>query len=109
MSALDKIKAQGGRGGDRLEVTVPEWDDLKIFYRKSNLNDLAEVIRAAPGNVVRQNVEMFVLLAQEADGKPMFKRIDVLELMEKADPEVLVRVFGEMGILAQRPEDVEKN
>lgn len=114
MSALDRIKAQNAAAGP-LTVSVPEWGEtdgtpLVIRYRKLTLNDVAAATQAAPTNSVRQNVEMFCILAQNEDGSQMFRRIDALELMEHADPMVLGRVMREMGIIrTPDPETTEKN
>lgn len=113
MSALDRIKAQGAR--ERGSVSVPEWGETKaqplvIHFRPVTLNDVAASIRVAPDNPVRQNVEMFCMVAQNADGTPMFKRIDAIDLMEQADPQILGRVMREMGIVHDASvADVEKN
>ncbi len=109
MGALDKIRAHAAAPAERPFVDVPEWDALRIFYRKTTLNDVALALKLAPDNPVRQNVEMFVSVAEETNGEAMFRRIDVLELMEKADPNVLSRVMGEMGIVRASAEEIEKN
>jgi len=113
VSALDKIRAHGNTGGG--VVLVPEWGDpdapLEIHFRRLSLKDLAEAARAAPDNPVRQNVELFCLIAQTPDGRPLLRRIDALTLMDEADPAVLARVMREMGIVrtAQTEADLVKN
>lgn len=109
MSALDRIKAHAAPPAERPFIDVPEWDGLRIFYRRTSLSDVALAIKLAPDNPVRQNVEMFVSVAEEEGGEKMFKRIDTLELMEKADPAVMTRLMTEMGIVRQSAEDVAKN
>lgn len=114
MSPLDRIKAQGARSGTDT-VEVPEWGDepgkpLVIHYRPPTLNDTAEAMKAAPGNPIRQNVDIFCMIAQNPDGSPMFKRIDGIELMAKADPVVMATVMQKMGIIrTETPDDIEKN
>ncbi len=114
---LDRIKEQGKRDQVR-QVAVPEWGDaegpLVIYYCPPTLSDVgkaAAVTAEVKGNAVRQNVELFVLLACGADGHRMFKRIDVLALMDVADPDVLGRVMMEMGIVRAPVKDAvaEKN
>lgn len=113
MGALDLITTHGARG-EITTVTVPEWIDagvpLVIHYRKVRLSDVSEALRRAKGDQVRQNVELFVMVAQNPDGTPMFKQLDTLKLMEGADPAVLGRVMTEMGIVqTATPDDIEKN
>lgn len=114
MSALDRIKAQGARTGIA-DVKVPEWGEspdkpLVIYYRKPTLNDSAEAMKAAPGNPIRQNVDIFCMIAQNPDGTPMFKRIDGVEMMQSADPVIMATVMQKMGIIrTETPDDIEKN
>lgn len=109
MSALDRIKAHAAAPAERQFVEVPEWGGLKVYYRRTNLDDVALALKLSPDNPVRQNVEMFVSVAEEESGEKMFKRIDTLELMEKADPEVMTRVMTAMGIVRQAASDIAKN
>lgn len=112
MSILGRIlKHAEQRGGGT--VDVPEWGDesgpLVIHYDRVSLAHVAEAARAAAGNPVRQNVEIFVQVARGADGKPLFKRAEVLDLMDSADPMVLGRVMRQMGIVRTEAPDLEGN
>lgn len=109
MSALDQVKAHGRRG-ETHTIEVPEWEGMVIHYHRPTLDNAAHALEAAPRNQIRQNVDMFCQLACDAAGKPIFKRIDALELMAEADPQVLGRLMREMGIIgSETPEDIEKN
>lgn len=113
MSVLDRVRAQGARS-ETLTVEVAEWGDdgqpLVIHYHPPTLNNAAEALDAAPNNQIRQNVDMFCQLARNADGSPIFKRLEALDLMESADPQVLRRLMLEMGIISNGTgADLEKN
>lgn len=114
MSLLDRIKAQGGRSEIRT-LEVPEWGDegapLVIHFQTPSLNHLAASIEAGHGgNPIRQNVDIFCQIARDADGKPLFNRIDAIALMETADPRVLGRVMRQMDIISTADDaETEKN
>lgn len=111
MGALDRIKAQGAAGGGVVEV--PEWGDetgpLQVHFRRIMLRDVSEAARAAPDDPVRQNLEVFVRIARDAAGQPLFRLIDALELMDVADPAVMGRVLREMGVIRPAAETTVKN
>ena len=114
MSLLDTIKAQGGRAETRT-LDVPEWGKpgapLVIHYRRPNLNHLAAAIEAGHAkNPIRQNVDVLCQIAMDGQGKPLFRRLDAVALMEDADPVVLGRVMRDMGIIDGASEaELEKN
>lgn len=88
-------------------IDVPEWGEV-IHYRMVTLADMHETQRAAPDNPARQEAELICLKALKQDGTPMFKRIDVLVLLEEADPVVVRRIANAM-IGRKSADDIEKN
>ena len=122
MSVLDRIKAHGGRAELR-SVEVPEWGDkdgpLVIYYRRPNLDHVAEAAAACPNSPVHQNLDVLVQIASNADGSPFFQegqpgtpwRLQArLTLASEADPRVLSRIMREMGIIDAAGEaEQEKN
>lgn len=116
-SVLAKVRAHGKRD-EWHQVEVPEWGDtagpLVIHHHPPTLGDIgkaAAVTAEVRGDAVRQNVELFVILARDAQGNPLFRRADVPELIETADPDVLGRVMLQMGIVRAPVKDAvaEKN
>lgn len=108
MSALiDRVRAQAADKGG--VVQVPEWGDeqgpLAIHYGRISMRHISDAARMAPNDPVRQNVEMFCMLARDAAGKPLFGRAEAVTLMEDADPEVLGRIMKEMGIIREAAPD----
>ncbi len=111
MSALERIRAAAkARAGG--VVVVPEWGDLAVHYRPVKLGDVEAALAISRGSQVRQNIELFVRIAQDADGKPLFDRIDAIELLELLDPHVIGRVLRQVGIIsddAAAIDEAEKN
>lgn len=110
-SLLERIKAQSD-DQDLKTIEVPEWGDgagpLIIHYRKVTLADMSSARAVARDDPFRTNCEIICLKALDAEGKPMFKRLDALELMQHADPQIVVRIADAMTV---RPsaEAAEKN
>jgi hypothetical protein len=99
MSILDRVKAHADSKKVRT-LEVPEWGEegapLVIHYTMVTLAELAQVRSISP-DPARQSAEIVCMKACNADGTPMFKRIDVLELMENAAPEVVLRIADAMA------------
>jgi len=98
MSILDRVKAHSDPTKVRT-VEVPEWGDdsgpLVIHYTMVTLKELGET-RSTSTDPFRQNAEIICMKACGADGKPLFRRIDALDLMENAAPEVVMRIADAM-------------
>lgn len=111
MSALDKVRAAAkARAGGM--VVVPEWGNLEVHYRPVKLGDVEAALAVSRGSQVRQNIEVFVRIAMDGGGKPLFEKIDALELLELLDPHVIGRVLRQVGIIADEAaavDEAEKN
>ena len=62
------------------------------------------------GLTVEALVETFITKARNEDGSKMFKPADKMIFMNESDPDVLIRVVGEMNAIDfDSLEDAEKN
>lgn len=99
MSLLDRVKAHADPTKVRT-VEVPEWGEdgkpLVIHYTMLTLKELGEA-RSISADPFRQSAEIICMKACGSDGKPLFRRIDALDLMENAAPEVVMRIADAMG------------
>lgn len=109
-SAIDKAKAhfrsvidQGLLG----PIEVPEWD-LKVYYRATiSLAAQSEMIKLnQEGKQTEALVTMLITRALDEEGKPIFKKIDKLELMKAADPAVILRIIEEINDNSTDAEDL---
>lgn len=94
-------------------VEIPEWGDADGPYvawcRLPSVADVTASVAAANGDLGRQNVELVVLKACDAEGKPLFDRIDALELMSLPGGAAGIgRFINAMG-LSQTIETATKN
>jgi hypothetical protein len=92
-------------------IEVPEWE-TKIYFKdvitlkeKSKLIELAQA-----GKTTEALVETLITKARNEDGTRMFQTADKVVFMNEVDPQILVRVVGEMNNVERAStEDVEKN
>lgn len=113
-NALDKMTAhfRNKISGDLKSIKVPEWD-VEIFFKTTNtLAEEGRMIKLAQeGKTVEALVETLIVKARNADGTKMFKLADKPTFMNEVDPQVLIRVTGEMNSYSDEDtvENLEKN
>jgi len=99
--------------GDMKKITVPEWE-CDIYFKESNtLKEESKLIELAQqGKTVEALVETLIVKARNADGTKMFTPMDKVVFMNEVDPNVVIRVVGEMNLANMQfnnQEEVEKN
>ncbi|MFQ5510064.1 MAG: hypothetical protein ACE5FN_12140 [Leptospirillia bacterium] len=95
--------------GELGQVDVPEWGTT-IYFRPASLRDLERVVRLQRENRMMESlVESIIVRALDADGKPMFKLANKIELMRSVDPDVVVRICNAMGDDLVSVSTAEKN
>lgn len=98
--------------GEMKTVDVPEWE-AKIFYKPSvSLREQGKLIELAnQGKTVEALVETLIIKARNEDGSKMFSLNDKMVLLNEVDPNVIIRVVGQMSVPAEEYEleTAEKN
>lgn len=99
--------------GDMRKIHVPEWE-TDIFFKEANtLKEEGKLIELAQqGKTVEALVETLIVKARNEDGTKMFGAMDKVVFMNEVDPNVIIRIVGEMNIAAMQFNDgaeVEKN
>lgn len=94
-------------------VFVPEWD-AKIYFKPTiTLKEQSKLIElATSGKQVEALCESLIVKARNEDGTKMFSPADKVILMNEVDPQVIIRVVGEINAVNGELEDaetVEKN
>ena len=110
MSVIDRVKDHFESQGVK-QINVAEWGEegqpLVIYSTPMSLAEKRNLFKSAKDNDLGVMVDVIVLKGKDKDGNKMFKLDDKQVLMNKADPEVIARVAGE--ILNSVPfEDIEK-
>ena len=108
---LDKATAhfRAKLSGELKKITVPEWE-TDIYYKDTiTLKEQAKIIELAQkNNTVEALVETLIIKARNQDGSKMFNPLDKTVFMNEVDPNVLIRVVGDINS-TEAVEDVSKN
>ena len=85
-------------GGEMQCLQVPEWE-TKIWYKPSvTLREQCKLIELAQqGKTVEALVETLIVKARNEDGTKMFALADKMTFLNEVDPNVIIRVVGEMS------------
>ena len=112
---LDKATAhfRSRLSGDMKSVHVPEWDCKIWFKAATTLKEQSKLIELSQaGKSVEALVESLIVKARNEDGTKMFSMPDKMTLMNEVDPNVIIRVVGEINLAnadVESVEDAEKN
>lgn len=99
-------------GGEMLSVEVPEWDATIYFKNTNSLKEEGQLIKLAQkGETVEALVETLLIKAKDKDGKRLFVPADKTVFMNEVDPDVIIRVVGEINTKSRADdfEEVVKN
>jgi hypothetical protein len=98
--------------GDMKKITVPEWE-CDIYFKPSlTLKEQGKLVElASNGKQVEALVESLVIKARNIDGTKMFTMPDKITLLNEVDPNVIIRIVGEMNLESaeESSEDIAKN
>jgi hypothetical protein len=99
--------------GAMRKVNVPEWECDIYFKEATSLKEEGRVLELSQqGKTIEALVESLVVKARNEDNTKMFSMPDKITLMNEVDPQVLIRVIGEMNQVNMEGLDassVEKN
>lgn len=113
MNPMEKITAhfRNKIAGDMQKIEVPEWETTIYFKQTATLKEQSKIVELAQkGSTVEALVETLILKARNQDGTRMFKPADKTVFMNEVDPDVVIRVVGEMNRTdSDTLEEVEKN
>lgn len=96
--------------GDMRKIHCEEWA-CDIYVRNSStLREESKVLELSQqGKTVEALVESILVKCRNADGTKMFNVADKAVLMNEVDPQVLIRIAGEINGVQDSIEDAEKN
>jgi hypothetical protein len=99
--------------GDMNKVHVPEWECDIYFKSVNTLREEGKLVELAQqGKTVEALVETLIMKARNIDGTKMFGMPDKVTFMNEVDPQVVIRVVGDMNssnVDNSNLEQIEKN
>ena len=119
MTILDNAKAhfRDKMGGTLRSVSVPEWtngeaEPVRIYFKPSmTLRDQGEIIELSQNGKTAEGLAMTLFnRALDENGKRLFVKANMTELMRMVDPDVIAAVCTAMSVDDDMTdEDLEKN
>lgn len=100
---------------DRMSIikslVVPEWGNMKIFYRPTmNFKDQGIVLKLHGDGFPAEAIVMTLILkALKEDESKMFKKAHKTEMLMSVTPEIVSRIVTEMSEDEPTVEDAAKN
>ena len=89
------------------KVEVPEWEATLYFKPATTFAQEQKVVSLHnEGKVVEALVESLIGRALDEDGKRVFKSADKQVLMNEVDPQIILRIVGEMNGAGEVEEDL---
>lgn len=80
------------------KIKVPEWETEIYFKPASTFAQEQKIIELhSKGKLVEALVETLITKALDQEGKRMFSQADKPVLMREVDPEVIIKIVGEMN------------
>lgn len=80
------------------KIEVPEWKTTIYFKAASTFAQEQKIIELhSKGRLVEALVETLIMKSLDAEGNKIFTAADKVVLMREVDPEVIIRVCGEMN------------
>jgi hypothetical protein len=91
-------------------VVVPEWDNQKVYFKNAiTLKEQSKLIElASQGKQVEALVESLIVKARNEDGTKMFTMVDKPTLMNEVDPNIVIRLVGEINMATELDSDLER-
>jgi hypothetical protein len=81
-------------------IEVPEWGDAdtpaEIYYQIPSMKERSDILALSDDKGLESLVMALIIMARDAQGEPMFAKAQKAELMRSVDPDVIMRVVGEM-------------
>lgn len=95
--------------GEMKKIHVPEWECDIYFKPTLTLREQGKLVElASQGKQVEALVESLIVKARNIDGTKMFNMADKATLMNEVDPNVIIRVVGEINEANDMEADLEK-
>lgn len=112
MSVLESAKNhyKAKLSAEPREIEIPEWNSTLFVRPGISLQALGEIMElATAGKSAEAMVMTAIYRLIDGEGKPVFKKLDKLELMKSVDPDVLARIVTEINSDDPSEDDVEGN
>lgn len=111
-SVLDNAKShyRAKLGAEPRQLEVPEWETTVYIKPAITLGQLGEILELTNSGKTAEAIALTAIFRLlDAEGNPIFRKVERSELMRSVDPDVLSRIVGEINSDDPDYEDVSKN
>lgn len=109
---MDAAKAHydGVLSADPKPLTIAEWGGTFYVRPQISVKKKMEIQAKLTGDKMDEGLALsLIYYLVDADGDPCFKKADLFDMCRSIDPDVLIRVAGEIADIQPKAEDVEGN
>ena len=112
MSIMDAAKAHfdGVLSADPKPLTIAEWGGTFFVRPQISVKKKMEIQKKLTGDQMDEGLALsLIYYLVDGEGNPCFKKPDLFEMCRSIDPDVLIRVAGEIAELQPSQEEIEGN
>ncbi len=112
MGIMDAAKAHydGVLSADPKPLTIQEWGGTFYVRPQISVKKKMEIQAKLTGDKMDEGLALsLIYYLVDADGDPCFKKADLFDMCRSIDPDVLIRVAGEIAELQPKAEEIEGN
>jgi len=109
---MDAAKAHydGVLSADPKPLTIQEWGGTFYVRPQISVKKKMEIQAKLTGDKMDEGLALsLIYYLVDADGDPCFKKADLFDMCRSIDPDVLIRVAGEIAELQPKAEEIEGN
>ena len=109
---MDAAKAHfdGVLSADPKPLTIAEWGGTFFVRPQISVKKKMEIQKKLTGDQMDEGLALsLIYYLGDGDGNPCFKKADLFEMCRSIDPDVLIRVAGEIAELQPSQEEIEGN
>lgn len=109
---MDAAKAHydGVLSADPKPLTIEEWGGTFYVRPQISVKKKMEIQAKLTGDKMDEGLALsLIYYLVDADGDPCFKKADLFDMCRSIDPDVLIRVAGEIAELQPKAEEIEGN
>jgi hypothetical protein len=112
MGILDKAQEhyQEVLKRDPNPIEIPEWGGTYYVRPQISVKNKMEIQAKLTGNQMDEGLALtLIYYLLDGSGEPCFKKADRVTLMRSVDPDVMIRVAGEIADMQPKAEDIAGN
>jgi hypothetical protein len=112
MNILDKAKAhyQEVLSADPKPIEIPEWGGTYYVRPQISVKNKMEIQAKLTGNQMDEGLALtLIYYLIDSNNEPCFKKAEKVEIVRSVDPDVLIRVAGEIADMQPKAEDIAGN